>query len=224
MKTEEILTVAQADARLDEIERHRAQISLAMAACGSELDQAESGLGEAILSGNETAVHDVAALRLRADGLTAAITALDRRRGVAVIDQKRATVAEIRTKAQVKRTELDRLEGNTRELLHKLSILEGVDFDASILLSQRVSGTWFTSMGGLNPAQSYHGPLEVFRDPSKLEMYCTPRSRKLRDEATALDLEASNIEAQLDNKPSPVTKSKSAWLSEVEEVQGPAAR
>jgi hypothetical protein len=109
----ETLTLEAANAALEEIEARKAQLAAALAETGAQLAEAESGLGEAVLDGNESAVRAVADLRLRVDGLTAGLAALEARRAQAVIVQRRATAEDLRRLAVQKHAELEALERKT---------------------------------------------------------------------------------------------------------------
>ena len=87
MKQTTTLTLVETGAALDEIERRKAQLSAALAGVGLELERAEAELGERVLAGHEDAMRDVLELRTRADGLNAALAALEKRRAAALLDQ-----------------------------------------------------------------------------------------------------------------------------------------
>jgi hypothetical protein len=192
----QVLTLAEAGAALDEIERKKSQLSAIQAEVGLRLEQAENGLGEAVLAGDEDAVRNVADIRLRADGLSAALVTLENRRAAALVDQRRATAADLRQQAEAKRAELAALEVKTAKLLAELSALENVPFTVSILSSE-CKGSWYPKTGGLQAPEAHLGCWECFADPVNPEMFHTPRSRFLRVEIADLEAKAGKIETEL---------------------------
>ena len=191
----EVLNLAQANAALDAIEVRLAEFAAAGAKCGTDLMDAEARLGEAVLDGDTTVGAHVASLRIQADGLTAALVVLEKRRMVAQLNCKKAQVVDFRRQAAWKQSELTELEGKTRKLLSALSELEKIEFGPCILGSQR-SGNWVSRSTG-QPAEEWQTFEEAGADPLNNTPYAVPRSRKLRNEAAALERQALDIEAEL---------------------------
>lgn len=193
-------SVSAIDQQIAELDARKELICGAQAEAGARLADAEATVGDEILDGNDGAIRELIELRVRVDGLTAALEALERRRATAVIDRKRAEAAELREQAASKRRALAELEDKTGKLLAKLSELENVSFDACVLNSQRV-GVWSAPLAGegLGPAPlaPWRGPDEVQRDPVT-GRYAVPRSRILRDEIAALEAQAAAILAELE--------------------------
>jgi hypothetical protein len=203
MKDTKTLTLAAARTALDEIERRRSQFAAELARTGLVLEQAEAGLGEAMLAGDESVLHEIAELRLKADGLNAALAALDVRRVSAERDLRAATAADYRRQAAGKRAEMKELESKTERLLSQLGSLEDVHYDACILAAQR-TGSWYRSAfapgagGGLALPEPYFAPSEVLPEPiAGRAGYAVPKSRRLRDEAAKLDAMAERIEQEI---------------------------
>jgi hypothetical protein len=191
----EVLTPAQAGAALEEIASRTALLSGALAEIGTKLQTAEADLGEAVLAGNEDAVRGVADLRLRVDGLTAGLAALEKRRATAELDMRRAAAADLRRQAAVKQNDLDSLTRKSAKLLEQLSVLEGVIFTAGILRVQQ-KGAWYRP--GLLPVEAHHGAyVDTFPDPSNNTPFSTPRSSALRSEIADLEGKAAAIEQEL---------------------------
>jgi hypothetical protein len=191
----EVLTPAEAGAALEEIASRTALLSGALAEIGTKLQKAEADLGEAILSGDEDAVRGVADLRLRADGLSAGLAALEKRREAALVGQQWAIAVDLRRQARVKRGELAKLEKQTGELLDQLSKLEGLQFSPGILSSQ-IFGAWYAP--GLNKPESWHaGYRDVVPDPTNMEPWSLPKSRGLRKAISDLEAQAVAIEQKL---------------------------
>ena len=191
----EVLNLAQANAALDAIEVRRAQFAAAGAKCGTDLMDAEARLGEAVLDGDTTVGALVANLRIQADGLTAALVVLERRRMVAQLNCKKAQAVDFRRQAAWKQSELTELEGKTRKLLSALSELEKIEYTPCILTAQRV-GAWVSRLTG-QPAAEWESILECGSDPLNSQPFATPKSRRLRDEADALERQAADIETEL---------------------------
>ena len=196
MKQTTTLTLVETGAALDEIERRKAQLSAALAGVGLELERAEAELGERVLAGHEDAMRDVLELRTRADGLNAALAALEKRRAAALLDQKRATALDLRQQAAAKRVALAEIESATKTLLDKLSTLEDVRYTTSILSSQR-QGAWFAFQGGLREPDEFLGAWESYADPTNRSPFAIPKSRLLRVETAELEGRAATIEAEL---------------------------
>jgi hypothetical protein len=208
MSETKTLTLAEAGAALDEIESRKAQLSAALAEVGSRLERAEGELGEAVLDGDEGAVHRVADLRLRVDGLNAALTVLERRRGLALVGHKHAEAADLLHQAAAKAAELGTLEKKTAKLLESLSDLEGVKYNESILVSMR-AGIWYAP-GQREPA-AFEGLADgCYPDPTTARhSWAEPHSKKLRSEIADLLHQADGIEAALaEPEPQPVQGSE----------------
>ena len=190
----DVLSVQTAGAVLGDIETRRAQLSGLLGEVGLKLKRAEDSLGDDWLNGDEGAARTVADLRVTVDGLTAGLGALERRRGVALIDQRRATAVDLRHQAAAKRADLAALESKTSKVLAELSRLESVEYDGCILGAQRI-GSWISRT--TSEAQYWQTTVEVGSDPLNSRPYAIPRSRRLRDEADALELQARDIEVEL---------------------------
>ena len=191
----DVLTLAQATTVLDGIETRLAQFAAAGAKCGTDLMDAEARLGEAVLDGDTTVGALVANLRIQADGLTAALVVLERRRMVAQLNCKKAQAVDFRRQAAWKQSELTELEAKTRKLLSGLSELEKIEYTPCILGSQR-AGAWVSRVTG-QPAEEWESILECGSDPLNSQPFATPKSRRLRDEADALERQAADIEMEL---------------------------
>src|ERR1039458_8652142 len=190
----DVLTLAQANAALDDIEVRQAQLVAAAAKGMTDLAAAEANLGERVLAGDDDACAGVATLRLKIDGLNAALSVLEKRRTVAQLDCGRSQAVDFRRQAARLRDELGELEGKTAKVLTVLSKLENVQFDACILASQR-SGAWMPRASvNVEPWQS---TLECASDPGNHQPFAIPRSRQLRNQAEALDGQARDIEQEL---------------------------
>ena len=197
----DVLTLAQATAALDDIESRRAQFIAAAAKGMTDLAAAEANLGERVLAGDDDACAGVATLRLKIDGLNAAGAVLEKRREVAQLDYRRAQAADFRRQAAAKQADLAALESKTSKVLVELSRLESVEYDGCILGAQRI-GAWISRT--TLAAQPWQSTLEVGSDPLNSTPYAIPRSRRLRDEADALERRALEIEAELLRAAEPV--------------------
>ena len=190
----DILTTGQADELLAQLDSREAQLSAMLAAVGTRLAESEANAGDAYLDGDETPLREVAELRLRVDGFTAALEALSRRRAVAVLARRRAEASEFRRQAAANKTELSELERKTSGLLGELSKLEGIAFSSSILSSQPL-GAWLTP-GYFTPNEKpYLAARELFADREAI--YGVPRSRALRSDIAELERQAASIEQEL---------------------------
>ncbi len=195
---QETLTIAEADAQLAALDEKEAQLAALSAQVGAHLAELEESAGDAFLDGNEAPLREVTDLRLRADALTAALAALERRKEPARLARRRAEAADFRRQAEQKRSELAELESKTSRLLAELSRIEGVSFTASILSSQPV-GLWLDV--GFKPSErEYLAGYELSRDVGG--KYATPRSRTLRTEIEDLEAKALAIEREI-NPPEP---------------------
>src|ERR1035438_594747 len=174
----EVLNLAQANAALDAIEVRRAQFAAAGAKCGTDLMDAEARLGEAVLDGDNTVGALVANLRIQADGLTAALVVLEKRRMVAQLNCKKAQAADFRRQAAWKQSELTELEAKTRKLLSGLSELEKIEYTPCILGSQR-AGAWVSRVTG-QPAEEWESILECGSDPLNRSEEHTSELQSLR--------------------------------------------
>lgn len=193
----DVLTLEAANAALEEIEVRKAQLSAALAETGTKLAEAESGLGDAVLDGNESAVREVADLRLRVDGFNAGLGALEVRRAQALVEQKRATGEDLRRQAAVKHAELEALERKEAKHLAALSELEGVTYTRCILAAQRAPNGWERQVTATAHID-FCDPSEALRWFSPGNPYLRPRSRQLYDQAVELERKATEMENQLD--------------------------
>jgi hypothetical protein len=207
-----VLTLAEADTALDEIDRRKSQLSIALAQTGAKLADAEASLGDAVLTGDENAVREVADLRLRVDGLNAALATLEKRRVAAALDQRRATADDLRRKAAEKRAELELLNGKTARLLAKLGELEGIEYGHHVLCAQRTPGGWQPQVTAGVSEMDYCDPTEVLHMGIAYPgPYQRTRSRKLLQEAVRLEHQAQVIEDQLRPLPEPQNGSDPAF-------------
>lgn len=194
----DVLTLEAANAALEEIEIRKAQLSAALAETGTKLAEAETGLGDAVLDGNESAAREVADLRLRVDGLNAGLAALEVRRVQALLAQRRASAEDLRRQAVQKHAELDALERKTAKHLAGLSELEGVTFTRCILAAQRAPNGWERQVTAATAHIDFCDPSEALRWLSPGNPYLRTRSRELYDQAIELERKATEIENQLD--------------------------
>jgi hypothetical protein len=215
-KMKDVITLEAANAALEELEMRKAQLSAALADTGAKLAEAESGLGDAVLDGNESAVRAVADLRLRADGLNAGLAALEVRRDQAVFAQRHAAAEDLRRQAVQKHAELEALERKTAKHLAALSELEGVTFTRCILAAQRAPNGWERQVTATTAHVDFCDPSEALRWLSPGNPYLRPRSRQLYDQAVELERQATEIENQLD-PPVPPPEDHSKFL----ELYGP---
>ena len=190
----DILTVSQADELLAQLDSREAQLSAMLATVGTRLEKSEANAGDAYLDGDETPLREVAELRLRVDGINAALEALSRRRALAILARRRAEALELRRQAAANKAELSELERKTSRLLGELSKLEGIAFTSSILSSQPL-GAWLTP-GYFTPNEKpFLSARELFADGGAT--YGTPRSRIVRLEIAELEKQAALIEQEL---------------------------
>lgn len=188
------LTVSQADALLASLDEREAQLAGMLATVGTRLAESEVAIGEAFLDGNETPLREVAELRLRVDGINAALEALNGRRASATLERRRAEAREFRAQAEAKKTELAELERKTGRLLGELAKLEGLPFTSSILSSQPL-GAWLTP-GYFTPNEKpFLAARELFAD--REATYGIPRSRALRSEIAELEKNSTAIDQEL---------------------------
>ncbi|MGO9231154.1 MAG: hypothetical protein ACLQKA_18345 [Bryobacteraceae bacterium] len=214
----DVLTLEAGNAALEEIEVRKAQLSAALAETGVRLAEAETGLGDAVLDGNESAAREVADLRLRVDGLNAGLAALEVRRAQALLAQRRASAEDLRRQAVQRHAELEALERKTAKHLAALSELEGVTFTRCILAAQRAPNGWERQVTAGTAHIDFCDPSEALRWLSPGNPYLRTRSRQLYDQAIELERKATEIENQLDPPVAPPEDH-----SEFLELYGPKA-
>jgi hypothetical protein len=190
-------TVAEINELLAAMDSREAQLSAMSAQLGLKLDQAEACAGDAFLDGDESVLKEVAELRLQADGVTAALKALDRRRSPLKESRRRAEAAELRNQAESKRKQLAEVNAKTAKLLGQLAQIEGVEFTHSILSSQS-AGAWLNAADYTTNPPTHLAAHELVRDTGAT--FATPLSRKLRAEAEALEFRAVEIEREFANE------------------------
>ena len=186
--------VQQVDADIERLAGREAALVAERAAKQQQLAITEERTGEEYLDGHGESITNLAHLRLELEAIDLALTAARKRRLELVRSRYQLRAADLRLRAGEKQAELDTLNNQTEKLLRKLSELEGVNYDHSILSAQRC-GDWFGP--DFRPPQEWMGPADVAPDPVT-GRYQMPRSRRLREEIEALLSEAAKIEADAD--------------------------
>jgi hypothetical protein len=181
--------LAEYDGKHEELLRLQVQLE-------TQISEETSGLGVAVLNGDESGLEKIAALERRHGGIDRALGALAAQRAEVEKLLNPAKAAELRAEANAKRTELDELEKKTERLLRELSRLEDTEFTSCILNAQRV-GTWHPAFGALANPMAWLSPDEVFPEPGRRAgepIYARPLSRRLRDEIAMLEDEANRLD------------------------------
>jgi hypothetical protein len=230
----ETITLQTAQAALDDIVRHRAQLVERLHGNASQLEALETDLGPRYLAGDAGVAGELAALKTECNLIEHALTTLDGRQRLADIALKRATAADYRAQAGAKRAEIEKLRAKTSKLLSQLAELEHVEFDCSILNAMRnPAANWLTketAVTGIPPELT--SPIECValgQDPEPGRMYFKTRSRILNDEAVGLIAKAYELETtvQFEGTPKPqrvATLGTNIELLEQIQAEQPKAR
>jgi hypothetical protein len=180
---------------ITESEKWTARLSSAQA----ELRALETGINilDAPDPENEirTRGSKIAAARSQVEIIEHAAEAAARRVAEANLAVRRAEASDFRADAAKKRAELARLSDEARPLLARLSALMEIEFDLSLLAGQRI-GDWLNIVGA-RPSQLCNAFELVPNQPAQFS-FAVPLTRKLYDEAAALDRRAEAIEAELE--------------------------
>ncbi|MCC6363187.1 MAG: hypothetical protein IT165_06655 [Bryobacterales bacterium] len=186
-----------ADAEINRLLEREQELVAERQAKAQEIAALEQRIGQEYLDGDgEASLTDLTRLRVQVEAINRAIIAARDRRLEATRAKVRGRAGQIRRQAEEKKAELDTLNSETGALLRKLAELEGVDYDHSILSSQRC-GDWYSLPNFRRPPEEWLGPSDVSPDPSN-GRYQTPRSRRLREEIESLFAEAAKVEAEVD--------------------------
>lgn len=194
-------TLAQARQRLEEIKAQRRQMASSEASLNSRIAAAQTAIGRKYLSGSREGIRETAELRVEAEAIRAEIERLALEEPAAEIAIERARGRELHGQAQEKRVELAKLNAETAVLLGRLSELEKVRYTHSILSSQPMPDKWI-DLATMKPGAEWQSIFELSLNvpmPSSGNLG-VPRSRRLRTEIDALELEAQTIEDKLPRK------------------------
>lgn len=146
--------------------------------------------------------------------------ALARQRRLAAIQRSYGVEAgELRAAAQVKRGEAAEILRRCEPFLRKLSDLQGLTYDATILLAQR-NGTWTGSIITGRVLEQCN-PLES--QPDIGAGFFVPRSRNLLNEAEALEQQARALDSREVHQDYSIEKPSVAELLAAEELRNPVA-
>lgn len=199
MKTpkEQPISLAEAQGRLDEIARHRARLIANRLEMQQRLESLEEQLGRRYLEGDRSGIEQKQAITAELQMLEGALAVLAEDERPAQRELQWAQVRELRARAQEKRTELNRLNENTRVLLAKLSELEGVEFTHSILSSQPLPEMW-VGRETLKPnPEPWLAFWELMPNVPGQTNLASPKSRLLRKEIKELELQADTLQQKL---------------------------
>lgn len=199
MKTpkEQPISLAEAQGRLDEIARHRARLIANRLEMQQRLESLEEQLGRRYLEGDRSGIEQKQAITAELQILESALAILAEDERPAQRELQWAQVRELRARAQEKRTELNRLNENTRVLLAKLSELEGVEFTHSILSSQPLPEMWIGRETLKPNPESWLAFWELMPNVPGQTNLASPKSRLLRKEIEELELQADTLQQKL---------------------------
>jgi hypothetical protein len=155
-----------------------------------DLDAIRHGAAQAVVDGTagiEEAAARVAQRQAEVAAAEGAIAIARQRRLAAIKKSYGVEADELRAAAQAKRAEAGDLLRRCEPLLKKLSDLEGIAYDASILLAQR-TGYWTGSYITGAPLEECN-PLEATPDINA--GFLVPRSRELLEQAKVLEAKAT---------------------------------
>jgi hypothetical protein len=153
-------------------------------------------LGAQLLDGADpdAMVAQMASTQAETGLLQETLTVSHSRRMQALQSYLRLEAGEYRERAAALRREAAAVQEQTAPLLEKLSEIEGIVYDRSILLAQRRGG-WEKGIGMYVDRLPLVdcAPNEVWSDPAT-GGYEAPRSRRLLDEAGELEAKAAELE------------------------------
>jgi hypothetical protein len=186
--------ILEAQNRVADFERRHAETEQAL--CNADRQATEALLSEGTLDAD-------AAIRLRGQMavIERAIEAARARVPGLQVERKRVEAAEARRLAGEKLGEAERLEGDCRKWLKKLSEIQGVEYGLGVLASQRL-GSWYPMQGEFGQAAEFLGLHEVKPDVTGCTV-AMPKSRLLRSEATELRQQAASLEAEVQRAETP---------------------
>ena len=168
------------------------------------LQEAEAGLSLALIDGDESGVQEVGSLRVRVDGLRMALAKLEEQRPVAMLNQKRRALEDLRQQVAAKVSELDTLSRKTAKHLEALSVIEGVVYGPGVLSAQR-QGEWLAT--GCREPLPWHGPyMDCLPSPVNRNVFSLPKSRALRIEIEAMSRQIAAAELELAAPPPAVVQ------------------
>lgn len=188
-------TLAEAKSAISKIENDCAHLIENRSGIGRKLELLQSTGGQRYLSGDRGAIKEIGEFRAELDLIELSLTTLNGQRADAEVDLKRATAADLRNRAELKRSEMAALEAKTGKLLAQLSILENVQYGVGILSNQR-QGAWCTANWG-TPEPWHAAIVDCQSDPLNHTPFAVPKSRLLRAEIADLLHQAAEIEAEL---------------------------
>jgi hypothetical protein len=175
------------------------QIKERLAQVAGELEQTKSAIraagirvAQAVAEGTATDSDFgvIASLKAKEAATQNALTVLQAEKSHAERRERLAVASDRRREAERLRSEAADLESKTLKVLEKLSALQEVTFDLSIIGAQR-DGLWLNVWNGSIPERLL-SPSEARPDIGG--HFVTPKSRRLIDEALKLEDDALRIE------------------------------
>lgn len=182
-----------------DISERQSQLQTELEQTRNTIREVETRAAQALAEGASTGADfgAVASLKAKEEATRSALAILQAEKTAA---EKRERIADAKAKrelAQQKRTEAASIAGKLIKLLEKLSEIEGVEYDTTILCAQRI-GTWIRDRVFIDQRipDSLRSPFEAGGpDPASGPVwYAVPRSRALINEALKLEDEAETIE------------------------------
>jgi hypothetical protein len=185
------------------------------------LESVEKGSAAAAADGDfpETAARTIVQARSEISILEQSIEITRQRRLAAIQKQYNTEAGEMRAAARGKREEADSIARRCEPFLRKLSDLQGVAFDHSILLAQR-NGHWLGSFATGAPVDECN-PLEA--QPDIGAAFMVPRSRALLGEAKNLEQKAAALDLREVHSSYSLTKPTLSAIIDSEEFLNPEA-
>jgi hypothetical protein len=181
------------------------------------LTAAEEAAVDAVVDGGgvEGIAQRAIEVETEARVLTKGIEVCRSRRLAAIRHGNEVEAAELRKQAAGKTAEADGILRRAEPLLKKLSELQGIEYDPSILLAQR-TGTWTDNLVTGAPIEEC-SPLEARGDLDA--GFAVPRPLALRREARQLKARAQQVAAQEVRMDGSVTKASLQEIFGADELQ-----
>jgi hypothetical protein len=208
LSTDDVPKLSDVREEIDRLESKGAFLIAEQARLGAAItEERENSARRFIEQDDDSGAATVREMESRLDLIARALELLDVKLSEAAITLKLAQAADMRDLAAAKSEELKTLRERTAALLAKLSEIEGVAYDHSILQAQRI-GAWYSVASYCSDGRvvdDYAQPYEALREPVGVDAgrFAFSKSRRLRDEIRQLLANAEQLEMQARPRPRP---------------------